>query len=249
MILIWVYTLSAVTLVSLISLIGILTLALKLDLLKKILLLLVSLSAGVLLGGAFFHLIPQAAATNGYTLKLAMFILSGIVVFIFLERVIYWRHCHIPTSKNHPHPFAWMNLIGDGFHNVLDGMIIAGSFLVSVPLGISTTIAVIFHEIPQEIGDFGVLIHGGFGRRKALLMNFAAALGSILGAVIVLLLNLQVETLSAFLVPFTAGAFIYIANTDLIPELRKETELGKAFLQIITLLFGLGIMLALTLIK
>jgi zinc and cadmium transporter len=141
-----------------------------------------------------------------------------------------------------------MNLVGDGFHNVLDGMIIAGSFLVSIPLGISTTLAVILHEIPQEIGDFGVLVHGGFGRFKALMMNFAAAVGSILGAVIILLLGMKVGTITAFLVPFTAGGFIYIASSDLIPEMKKESEPAKAFLQIFTLLFGLGIMFLLTLL-
>jgi zinc and cadmium transporter len=245
----WIYTLSAVIIVSLVSLSGILTLALRMELLKKILLFLVSLSAGVLLCGAFFHLIPAAAEASGFTPFLAICILIGLITFLFLERVICWRHCHVPTSDEHPHPFAIMNLVGDGFHNVIDGMIIAGSFLVSVPLGISTTLAVILHEIPQEIGDFGVLVHGGFGRFKALMMNFAAAGGAILGAVTILLLNMKVEALTAFLIPLTAGGFIYIASSDLIPEMKKEPEPAKAFLQIFTLLLGLGIMFLLTVIE
>ena len=242
MLMIWIYTLSAVFIVSLVSLVGIFTVAVKIDFLKKILMYLVSLSAGALLGGAFFHLIPEAIEESGLTPAISFSILLGIIVFMMLERAICWRHCHIPTSKNHPHPFAFMNLIGDAFHNFIDGMIIAGSFLVSVPLGITTTIAVIFHEIPQEIGDFGVLVYAGFGRVKALMMNFVAALSAILGAIIVLLLNMQVHTVSTFLVPFTAGGFIYIASSDLIPEMKKESEPFKAFLQIFVLAIGLGIM-------
>ncbi len=227
---------------SLISLVGVLTLSLKIDFLKKILLFLVSLSAGVLLGGAFFHLLPEAAEEGGFSPMVAGCVLAGILTFLLLERLICWRHCHVPTSKAHPHPFAFMNLIGDGLHNFLDGMIIAGSFLVSIPLGITTTLAVIFHEIPQEIGDFGVLIHGGFKWSKALLMNFAASLSAILGAVMVLLLNLRVESISAFLVPFTAGGFIYIASSDLIPEMKQEPHPHKGLLQIFIFAVGLGIM-------
>lgn len=246
---IWIYTLAAVLAVSLVSFIGILTVALKLDVLKKILMFLVSLSAGALLGGAFFHLIPEAAEAHGFGLKLSVYILSGILIFFALEKIICWRHCHIPTSDHHPHPIAFMNLIGDAFHNFIDGAIIAASFLVSIPLGISTTVAVLLHEIPQEIGDFGVLVHGGFGRRKALLLNFATALTAVLGALVILLLNLQVETLTAFLIPFTAGGFIYIAGSDLIPELKKDITPLNSLVQMIFLLVGLGIMLALVLFE
>jgi len=163
----WIYTLTAVVIVSLVSFLGVLTLAFKLDVLKKILMYLVSLSAGALLGGAFFHLIPEAAESMGFGLRLGLYILSGIILFFALEKIICWRHCHIPTSKDHPHPIALMNLVGDALHNFIDGMIIAASFLVSIPLGISTTIAVLLHEIPQEMGDFGVLVDGGFRRMKA----------------------------------------------------------------------------------
>jgi zinc and cadmium transporter len=245
----WVYTLAAVFVVSLISFIGILTVALKLDVLKRILMLLVSLSAGGLLGGAFFHLIPEAAKEHGFDFRLAVFILAGILAFFILEKMICWRHCHIPTSEEHPHPFALMNLIGDAFHNFIDGMVIAGTFLVSVPLGLSTTLAVIFHEIPQEIGDFGVLVHGGFGRFKALMLNFATALTAVLGAITVLALNLKVEAVTAFLVPFTAGGFIYIASSDLIPEMKKDIRLVNSLLQMLFLLLGLGIMLAFVLFE
>lgn len=247
--LIWIYTFSAVLIVSLVSLVGIFTISIKLEALKKILLFLVSLSAGVLLGGAFFHLIPEAAEKTGFNINLAGFVLAGILIFFALEKMICWRHCHVPTSDEHPHPIAFMNLIGDAMHNFIDGMIIAGTFLVSIPLGISTTLAVIFHEIPQEIGDFGVLIHGGFSRFKALMLNFASALTAILGAFVVLALNMKIETVSSFLVPFTAGGFIYIAGSDLIPEMKKDIKPLNSIIQMLFLLFGLGIMYFLVVVK
>ncbi|NQT29521.1 MAG: ZIP family metal transporter [Candidatus Saganbacteria bacterium] len=244
----WIYTLAAVILVSLVSFIGLLTISINIQALKKVLMYLVSLSAGALLGAAFFHLIPEAVEESGFGLPLASYILAGILTFFVLEKIICWRHCHVPTSKNHPHPVAFMNLIGDAFHNFIDGMIIAGSFLASVPLGISTTIAVILHEIPQEIGDFGVLLHAGFGRFKALWFNFVCALTAVLGAILILALNIEVHTLSSFLVPFTAGGFIYIAGADLIPELKKEIRPLNSLMQLFFLLLGLGIMFLLVVI-
>ncbi|MBU0502374.1 MAG: ZIP family metal transporter, partial [Candidatus Margulisbacteria bacterium] len=168
---VWLYTLASVFIISLISLVGVITIAINRDFLQKIINYLVSLSAGALLGGAFFHLLPEASEEFGFTPTLAVYILGGILLFFVLEKLIAWRHCHITTCKEHPHPIATMNLIGDALHNFIDGMVIAGTYLVSIPLGITTTIAVVFHEIPQEIGDFGVLVHGGYRRRKAILMN------------------------------------------------------------------------------
>ncbi len=240
---IWIYALVSVFIVSLISFVGILTVAIRMEILKKVLLFLVSLSAGALLGGAFFHLIPEATQERGCSLGIAAFILSGILTFFVLEKMICWRHCHVPTSAEHPHPFAFMNLIGDAFHNFIDGMVIAGTFLVSIPLGISTTLAVIFHEIPQEIGDFGVLVHGGFSRFKALMLNFISALTAVLGALVVLALNVKIEMISSFLVPFTAGGFIYIASSDLMPELKKDIRPLNSLIQLLFLFLGLGIML------
>jgi len=239
---VWLYSLVSVFIVSLISFVGIITVAIKKQFLQGIVLYLVSLSAGALLGGAFFHLIPEASEKLGFNLGLAFYILSGILVFFALEKLICWRHCHIETSASHPHPFAVMNLIGDSFHNFIDGMVIAGTYAVSIPLGISTTLAVVFHEIPQEIGDFGVLIHGGYSRLRALLLNFTTALTAVLGALVVLWLNLEVEAIGQILVPFTAGGFIYIAASDLIPELKKDIKPLSSLLQLIFILIGLAIM-------
>ncbi len=138
-----------------------------------------------------------------------------------------------------------MNLIGDFFHNLVDGIIIAGSYMTSLSLGFATTLAVFFHEIPQEIGDFGVLLHAGLKRGQALLYNFYAALGAVIGAVMTFVFLSKVENFLSFLIPFTAGGFIYIATADLIPELHKETLIHRSLIQLISFLAGIGVMFAL----
>ena len=159
-----IFSFASVVLVSLISLVGVLTVFIRPERLKKILLLLVSFSVGALFGDAFIHLLPESFTKLGVNLSTSLYIIAGIIAFFVLEKFIHWRHCHIPTSKEHPHPVVFMNLIGDGVHNFLDGVIIGASYLVSIPIGITTTLAVILHEIPQEIGDFGILLHGGLTR-------------------------------------------------------------------------------------
>ena len=231
-------------LISVISLIGVFTFGLKQKFLEKILLLLVSFSAGALFGDAFIHLIPEAFNELKPT-TVGIGVIIGILIFFILEKVIHWRHCHIPTSSHHPHPIAIMNLIGDGLHNLIDGLVIGASYLVSVHVGITTTIAVVLHEIPQEIGDFGVLLHGGFTKGKALLMNFASALVAVLGTIIGLWIGNSVDQFSLFLLPVTAGGFIYIAGSDLIPELKKETAASKSIWQLAFIILGILLMLLL----
>lgn len=245
----WFYSLISVLLVSLLSFTGVLFIALRKEKLQKILLFLVSFAAGSLLGDAFLHLLPEAIEELGVGLEMPLAILVGLLTFFVLEKFISWRHCHIPTSKEHPHPVVFMNLVGDGIHNFTDGVVITASFLVSVPMGIATSLAVIFHEIPQEIGDFGVLIHGGFSKERALFFNFTSALMAVAGAVFTLFLGVRFVGLMRLLIPFTAGGFIYIAGSDLIPELHKETNLAKSLLQMLGLILGIGVMLALLLIE
>ncbi len=242
----WLYTIISVFLISLISLVGTVTLTLKIHTLKKILTFLVSFAAGALLGGAFFHLLPEVAEDQGFNLSISFSVVLGIISFFVLEKIICWRHCHHPITKEHPHPFAITNLIGDAFHNFIDGVIIAAAFSVSIPLGISTSIAVLLHEIPQEIGDFSVLIHGGFRLFQALALNFFTALTALVGALLTLIIAAQTQELLRILVPFTAGGFIYIALSDLFPELRKETNLKKSTLQLVCLSLGILIMIGLT---
>lgn len=223
-------------LVSSISIIGILFLVLRKKLLDKILLLLVSFASGSLLGGAFLHLIPEALSP--YDESVFIVILVGILVFFLLEKSL-WKHCH---EKECPvHPFAYLNLFGDGIHNFIDGMIIAASFLVSIPLGTATTIAVISHEIPQEIGDFGILVYGGLSKNKALFYNFLTAITAIAGATFTYAFYEFIPKM-AYLLAFAAGSFIYIATTDLIPEMRKERKLTVSFAQFILLSAGIILM-------
>jgi zinc and cadmium transporter len=245
----WIFTLASVVLVSVISLIGILTLSIREKILKKIMILFVSFSAGALLGDAFIHLLPEIVEEEGFGLNISLSVLLGILIFFALEKLIYWRHCHILTSEEHVHTFTYMNLIGDGVHNFIDGMIIAGSFLISIPLGLTTTIAVILHEIPQEIGDFSVLIYGGFKKSKAIFYNMMAALTAIIGAVIILIIGEELTGLHVVLVPFTAGGFIYIAGTDLIPELQKEVRPMVSLAQMGALLLGIVLMSLLVLLE
>ncbi len=242
---IYVYTFTSIAIISIISFIGILGLLVSFKNLKKITLLLVSLSTGTLLGGAFLHIMPEVIEENGANNSIWLALITGIIIFFILEKIICWRHCHIPTSEEHPHPIGKMNLLGDFFHNFIDGMLVAGSFLVDTNLGIATSIAVIMHEIPQEIADFGILIHAGYSKAKALFLNFLISLSAFLGAILVLLAGVKLDNISTFILPFTAGGFIYIATADLIPELKKAPGLKKSASQLLGILLGISIMMAL----
>jgi zinc and cadmium transporter len=163
----------------------------------------------------------------------------GIVSFFALEKFLYWRHCH---EKECPtHTFVYLNLVGDGIHNFIDGMVIAATFMIGFELGFATTLAVIFHEVPQEIGDFGVLVYGGLSRKKALIYNFISAVTAILGALATYFLA-YLRSIEALLVPFAAGGFIYIAATDLMPELHKKSHAGESIVQLFMILLGIGLM-------
>lgn len=227
-------------LIALFSFSGIVTLAFKEDILNRILLLLVGLSAGTFIGGAFFELLPESVEKiSGMTPYFIVII--GFILFYILERFLYWRHCHEEHCE--AHQFTYLNLIGDSIHNFEDGVVIAVSFLTSTQLGIATAIAVAAHEIPQEIGDFGVLIYGGFSKRKAFAYNFLAALTIIPGAIAGYLLFQTAEKIAVYMLPLAAGGFIYIAATDLIPEIKKEVDGKKSIAIFAMFLLGIGLML------
>lgn len=244
----WGYALISVIAISLISLIGIFFIALKQERLKRILLFLVSFAVGSLFAGAFLHLIPKSFEHFGFNYKAPALVLIGIIIFFALEKFLRWRHCHMITSDEHPHPVVTMNLIGDAVHNFIDGLVIGASYLVSIPLGLTTTVAVILHEIPQEIGDFGILVYGKLSVKKALTYNFLSALTAIIGAVVSIFIGSQTVNYSFYILPITAGGFIYIAGSDLIPELQHETTPAKSILQFISILMGFGLMLVLRII-
>ncbi len=231
------YTIVSVTIVSLVSFVGIITLFFRKKKIERLLLTLVSISAGTLFGGAFFHLIPGAVEESGsFSVSISFLILAGIVIFFLLDKLIHWGHSHtesslIHTTKENKPSMAYLNLLGDGLHNFLDGLIIAGSYLVSIPTGIATTIAVVIHETPQEIADFGVLMYSGLSTWKALLFNFFSATLAIVGAIVGIILGVRSEVFIGAIMPFAGGAFVYIAGSNLIPELLRKNYGLKILLQ------------------
>jgi len=236
------YIFGSVLLVSLVSLAGVFLLSLSDKLIKRILLYLVSFSTGALLGNVFLHLLPEIVQSSMNLDKSLLIVLLGILFSFTIEKFIYWRHCHSLDCDNHIHPVGPLVLIGDAAHNVVDGILIATSYLISIPLGVATTLAVLLHEIPQEFGDFAVLLHSGMKKGRALFFNFLSALTAFLGAFAVLALSSSVEGIEGILLPLAAGNFLYIAGADLIPELHKETKLKNALLQLLWMIAGIGLM-------
>ena len=244
MLLVWI--ISATILVSTISLIGVFTLGVKTKTFDNILVVLVGFAAGGLMGSAFLHLLPQAAKQSGGA-DIFLYAMIGFTVFFLMERYLHWRHCHDGVCE--VHTFTYMNLLGDGFHNFIDGLIIAASFTADLRLGVVTTLAVIFHEIPQEIGDFGVLVYGGFSKAKALLFNFTCGLMSVFGAILGYIFSGKIENASLFLIAFTAGGFIYIAASDLIPELHRDKNIKRANVAFFAFVIGIAFMAVLKMVE
>ena len=218
---------SAVVAVVLVSLIGSVVFWISLSQLTRCMPVLIAVAVGVLLGDAFLHLIPDAmdmAPTSGSSV--APWVLIGILSFVFLERYLQWRHDHAPTTIEGKYekiePFANMNLVGDGAHNFIDGILIASSYIADPTLGLATTIAIILHEIPQEISDIAILIQGGYSQRKAVLLNCLCATACIPGALITVFFSQIIELNLSAMLAFTAGGFIYIATSDLVPLLRSD---------------------------
>jgi zinc and cadmium transporter len=231
----------ATFIVSLASFAGILSFLLSKDLLKRLLLVLVTLSSGALLGGAFLHLLPEAVSELGARLDVFLYLLLGFCLFFALEQFLHWRHQH--DESHSIQPFTYLILVSDSVHNFIDGLIIAASFIISFPLGVATTLAVALHEIPQELGDFGVLVYGGFSRGRALTFNYISAAAAVAGGVVGYFSSTIIETSTVYLLPFAAGTFIYIAAADLIPEIKHAASLRRSLVHLVMFLAGIGIML------
>lgn len=236
---IW-YALVSVGIVSLLSLLGAGFLIFKRETVQKFITYTLAFSSGVLLGSAFLDLIPQSTQRlSGLSYPL---ILVGIITFFTIEKFLQWHHHiegdHHDDERHRRTSFAYMSLVGDGIHNFIDGIVIGAAYLVSFPLGLTTTLAVVAHEIPHELADFTVLIYGGFGNKQALLVNFITALTAIAGTVTLFLLSSIVTPLAQYMLPLAAGNFIYIAASDLIPELHKKRHPGTSILQILALIAG-----------
>jgi zinc and cadmium transporter len=245
----WAYSLVSVILVSLLSLIGLAFITVGEEKLKQIIFFMVSLAVGGLFGDAFIHLLPDAFERLGSHLQASLCVLAGIFVFFVLEKFLLWRHEHVLESDHSVHPVGYMNLLADGVHNFIDGVIIGASYVVSLHVGIATTMAVIFHEIPHELGNFFVLVYAGFTKQRALFFNFLSGVFAILGTVISLLVGSRVENFSSLMLPLAAGGFIYIAGSDLVPELNKESKLGKSVVQMLAIGLGVGLMFILDMLE
>ncbi len=232
-------------LISLIAWVGSITLFLKGELLDKLLLVLVALSAGGLLGGAFLHLLPEAISrvegTSATTLNLFLYLLLGFCLFFVLEQFIKWCHSH--SGIRQKKPVSYLILFSDLVHNFIDGLVMAGSFTIGLPLGIVTTFAIALHEIPQEIGDFGVLVYGGFERNRALIWNYASAVTVVFGGIAGYYVSALVRGAAVLLLPFAAGNFIYIAASDLIPEIKHGEDVRRNLVHFFTFMIGILLML------
>ena len=254
---IWLYTIVSVFLVSLISFVGLLTFGMRAERVRTLLIYFISFAAGALFGDAFFHIIPEIVRTQGFGFYVSISFLGGIVLFLIIEKIIHLQQYHSHGAEGHSdesndriRPFVFTNLFGDAIHNFGDGLIVGASYLVSIPVGIATTFAVAFHEIPHEIGNFSILVHGGLSRGKALLINFCTGLVAIGGAIVALILGGYVEEVQRFVLPIVAGGFIYVAGSDLIPELHKESDnLTKVLLQLIVFVLGIALMALLLLME
>jgi zinc and cadmium transporter len=239
----------AVALISLLSLVGVVAISLREATLDRVLFVLLSFSAGTILGTAFLDLLPEAVEVSGHLSLTALYLTLGFAGFFFLERFVYWFHGHVHGYDQREviderigmRDFVYLNLLGDGIHNLIDGMIIAASFLSGVPVGLAATVAVVFHELPQEIGDFGVLVYGGFTRFRALLFNFASALTAVVGVLLSNYFALHIQNFLGILLAAAAGGFIYIAAAELIPEMQKEQDVRRSIGQFTLFLLGIAL--------
>ena len=239
----------AVGAVSLVSLVGLAALSLRQEFLQRALFLLISLAAGALLGDAFIHLLPEAFEEAGNPLLVSLFVLAGILTFFVLEKFLHWHHSHGDDefSPDHAriHPIGNLVLVSDGVHNLVDGIAIGAAFMVSPEIGIATAVAIALHEIPQEIGDFGLLVHAGYSRTKALFFNFLSALTAFVGLGLAFWFSSAIDGVTPLITAFAAGNFIHIACTDLVPELYKTKDAKRSFLQFAVIVAGIAAMVAL----
>lgn len=234
-------------LVAIVSLVGVVLFSFSPERLRKSIFILVALSAGTMFGNALFHLIPEMielSEEGPFSLfgSLLIFAFAFIVSFQF-EQWFFWHHCHNTQHVQQKHPFGHLTLVSDALHNFIDGIIIASTFSISPTVGVITVIAVVLHEAPQELGDYAVLLHAGWERKKALFANFFAASSVIVGGVAGFYLSQITDIAVAILIPFAAGSFLYIATSDLIPELKHQTESKQILLHSGMFLFALAIMI------
>jgi zinc and cadmium transporter len=244
----WFQTLLSVIFVSLLSLLAIIVLWLKPETLKKVLLPLISLAVGGLLGDAFLHLIPESFEKSKNSTSVSLLVLAGLFLFLILEKSMHYYH-HQEHETEEVHPYGYLSLIASGLHNFIDGLLIGASYLAGFSVGLATTLAVVLHEIPHELGDFSILVNAGFKPVKALFYNFLSALLAIAGAVFALTVSSDPQAVTQLVLPITAGGFVYIAGSDLIPELDKESNRPAILIQLLAMALGISLMLLVKLLE
>lgn len=229
--------------VGIISLVGILLIYDQQS--KKFIKTVIALAAGALLGAVFFGVLPELFSSHhdehGFSIPtLSIVILAAIIFFFLVEKYFHWHHCQCddPHHQHQKKPIGYINLIGDGLHNFVDGILIATSFIINPSLGVVTTVVIALHEIPQEIADFGVLIYSGFSKTKALWWNFGSAMTAVLGGILAYYLGMAVERVIPIFLSIAAGAFLYLAMSDIIPELHHETNQKQIAWQAVWLIVG-----------
>jgi zinc and cadmium transporter len=222
-----------------IAMIGSLTLLMTPTTLARLLLPLVAWAAGSLIGGAFFHMIPAALEAMESSLDTSIAVVAGFLVFFMLEQLLHWHHCQ-RAQADAKEPLTYLVLIGDGLHNFLGGVAIAGTFLIDIRLGITAWLAAAAHEVPQELGDLGVLVYGGWSRSRALLLNALSATTFLIGGLLTYWLSFRINV--SWLIPFAAGNFIYIGASDLIPEVNKHRSVRLSLVHLLAFIMGLGLM-------
>jgi zinc and cadmium transporter len=225
---------------SAVALVGSVTLVLSPGMLRKILRPMVAFAAGTLLGGALFHMLPGGLETMGAGPAVYVSVAMGFAVFFALEQFLHWHHCHRAYAAHRREPLTYLILVGDGLHNLLGGFAVAGAFIADVRLGLGAWLAAVAHEVPQELGDFAVLLHGGWEKRPALVLNVLSALTFLVGGLLAYAASRSIDV--AFLLPFAAGNFIYIAASDLIPEVRRDRSLRVNLLHFVSFVGGLALL-------
>lgn len=238
----WIWIAGSSLFICSITLVGAFSFFIKESTFKKITPLFVALAAGTLFGGSLFHMLPRSIHALGNQLSVYICFAAGFTMFLAMEQFLHWHHCHEAPSQ-HKAPLTYMILIADGLHNFLGGLGIGASFIMSPQVGLTATLAAALHEIPQELGDFGVLVHGGWSRRQALLFNMISSLSFPLGAF--LAYNLPSEIPVEYLVPFTAGNFLYISATDLLPEVKRHSKLSMTLAHLFLFIAGMALLLGL----
>lgn len=231
-------------LMSALALVGSVTLVLPEPAFKRLVLPLVAVAAGSLLGGALFHMLPESVDVFGNTLSVYGWLAGGMFAFFVLEQFLHWHHCHRPVEAHRP--IGYMILVADGLHNFAGGLAVGAAFVLDTRVGIITWLVAAAHEVPQELGDFGILVHSGWNRRRALLYNLLSALTFLVGGLVAYFVAETIDV--AFLVPFAAGNFIYIAAADLLPEIATTVELRDKLIQTVSFAAGLGFLFVLALV-